>query len=126
MVIGEDSEVRIRRAGEKNMLTVKSGAGLKRDEAEISISGDDFDRLWPSTEGKRIFKSRLKVVHKGVTLEIDIYSGDLCGLDVVEAEFRSEDDAMSFVPPGWVGREVTGDKAYSNRYLATKGIPKPR
>ena len=126
LVAGDDSEVRIRRAGKKNTLTVKSGSGLTRDETEISISAADFDRLWPSTEGQRIFKSRLKVFHKSATLEIDSYSGDLRGLYVVEAEFKSENDAMNFVPPAWVGREVTGDKAYGNRNLATKGTPKLR
>jgi CYTH domain-containing protein len=34
--------------------------------------------------------------------------------------------ADSFQSPAWFGREVTGDQAYLNESLATKGMPESR
>jgi len=55
----------------------------------------------------------------GLTIELDIYSGDLAGLIVAEVEFASEDEADAFEPPNWFGPEVTDDARYKNQNLAT-------
>jgi CYTH domain-containing protein len=59
----------------------------------------------------------------GVEIEVDEYSGSLDGLVVAEIEFDDEDAAMDFRPPPWLGREVTGQDAYSNRELSQHGLP---
>jgi len=125
LVIGRDgSEVRVRRRGDRTVLTVKQGSGLMRREVEIEISPADFDRLWPLTEGARIEKRRHEIgLGGGLVLELDVYEGALQGLLVAEVEFPDVAAAERFIAPDWLGTEVTDDDAYKNRRLATDGLP---
>jgi adenylate cyclase len=118
------AEVRVRRKGDKHMLTVKSGAGLVRGEEEIALSAGNFERLWPLTAGRRVVKTRHLVPLGGeLTAEVDVYEGDLDGLLTAEIEFPDEDAATAFEAPAWLGRDVTGDKRYANQALAVNGRP---
>ncbi len=120
----DGSEVRVRRRGEGCSLTVKRGAGLSRDEEELDLDENEFGRLWPLTEGRRVEKTRYEIpASDGLLIELDVYGGVLEGLITAEIEFGSEADAGRFQPPGWLGREVTEDPAYKNRRLATDGLP---
>jgi CYTH domain-containing protein len=123
LAIGAEGEVRLRRRGEKLVLTAKRGAGISRDEAEIELDREAFERLWPLTEGRRLHKRRHVIPHGDRTVELDVYEGDLSGLVVAEVEFPSEDEAGLFEPPDWIGEEVTGDERYLNETLATRGPP---
>jgi adenylate cyclase len=123
LAIGDEEEVRLRRKEEKLTLTAKRGSGLTRDEAEVDLGREDFDRLWPLTEGKRLHKRRYVIPDGDLTIEVDVYGGDLEGLVVAEIEFQSEEAARAFEPPGWLGEEVTGDHRYLNETLATHGRP---
>jgi adenylate cyclase len=126
LAIGSDGEVRVRRKGDRLMLTAKRGSGLSRQEAEIDLDRSSFDELWALTEGRRLRKRRHVIPHGGLEIEIDIYGGDLEGLVVAEIEFPSEEEAKAFEPPGWLGEEVTGDHRYLNETLATSGAPSAR
>ena len=44
--------------GDACFMTLKSGTGLQRSEYEITIDWPQFDVLWPSTDGRRIEKTR--------------------------------------------------------------------
>jgi adenylate cyclase len=123
LAIGADGEVRIRRKGDKLVLTAKRGSGLSREEGEVEIDRKSFDALWPLTEGRRLHKRRHVVPHGGLEIELDTYEGDLEGLVVAEIEFGSEDEARGFEPPDWLGEEVTGDRRYLNETLAAEGMP---
>ena len=123
LVANGSSEVRVRKSGNKYELTVKKGDGISRDEINIPINSPAFNSLWALTDGMQVFKFRHEIALKGKTLEVDIYSGDLLGLHIVEVEFTTVEEAMKFDPPGWFGKELTGDKRYSNRVLAEKGLP---
>jgi len=125
LVIAPDgSEVRLRRRGDRTLLTVKKGSGLVRREEELGIAQADFDRLWPMTEGSRIEKRRHEIpLDRGLVLELDVYQGALAGLRVAEVEFPTSDASQLFVAPDWLGPEVTDDDAYKNRRLATEGLP---
>ena len=116
-------EVRIRKRGGRYYQTVKSGSGLVRNENESEISEEEFVEHWPDTKGKRIEKVRYEIKHDDVTIELDIYSGDLDGLAVAEVEFDSEEDSKLFIPPEWFDREVTHDERYKNSNLALHGKP---
>jgi CYTH domain-containing protein len=122
--VGSDAEVRVRDAGGSATLTVKSGGGMVRSETEIPISQEQFDALWPATQGRRIEKRRSCTLLGGLSAEVDVYEGELQGLEVVEVEFTSVEAASEFVAPEWFGREVTGDAAYKNASLAIAGRPK--
>lgn len=119
------AEVRIRRKdGTTTVMTVKTGMGLVRGEQEWEI--DNFDALWPLTEGRRVIKTRYFVPLEGdLMAEVDIYDGELAGLVTAEVEFPTEAAALAFQAPPWLGRDVTDDKRYGNRVLAVEGIPTP-
>jgi adenylate cyclase len=118
------AEVRVRRSDGTSTLTVKSAPGLERVEEEIPIDARQFESLWPLTEGRRIVKTRhLVPLAGGLTAEVDEYGERLSGLWTAEIEFPSVEASEAFPPPGWLGREVTGDKRYANRTLALRGAP---
>ncbi|MFQ5627543.1 MAG: CYTH domain-containing protein [bacterium] len=119
----DGTEVRLRQKSSKFYQTVKNGEGLKRREVEIAITREQFGKLWPLTEGKRIEKVRYEIAHGAFTIELDIYRGALVGLLVAEVEFVSESESQSFMPPKWFGAEVTHDSRYKNKNLAVHGMP---
>jgi CYTH domain-containing protein len=123
LAIGAEGEVRLRRKGQKLVLTAKRGSGLSREEGEIELDRESFEGLWPLTEGRRLHKRRHLIPDGDLTIELDVYEGDLAGLLVAEIEFASEDQARQFEPPEWIGEEVTGDERYLNETLATQGRP---
>ena len=117
-------EVRVRRRAQNTFLTVKSGPGHVRVEEEIAIDERRFAALWPLTEGRRLGKTRhLVPLGAGLTAELDVYHEELDGLRTVEVEFPSLDASGRFLPPPWIGREVTGDPRYANQSLALHGPP---
>lgn len=120
---GGDEEVRLRRAGHAHFLTVKRGTGLAREESEIALSREQFERLWPLTSNARIQKLRYYEEHPGYTIEYDVYKGALEGLLVAEIEFDSVEESERFEGFPGMGREVTNDVRYSNRVLADRGLP---
>lgn len=120
----EGTEVRIRRRNGDAVLTVKGGEGRSRTEEEFGIDDGRFARLWPLTEGRRLEKTRhVMTAGDGLKIELDVYSGGLAGLSVVEVEFDTEAAADAFEPPAWFGREVTDDAGFKNQRLASEGIP---
>jgi adenylate cyclase len=123
VVVGDEVEVRLRRAGEKHLLTVKRGHGEVREEVEIELGREQFEELWPLTESLRLKKTRHRVPLDGLTAEVDLYEGPLEGLVVAEIEFPSAQDSEGFEPPPWLGDEVTGDEGYANQSLARSGRP---
>jgi len=120
VALDEGAEVRVRRIGDELWLTVKGTGGLARVEEELRLSGEQFESLWPLTEGRRIEKTR-HTLPGGV--EVDVYDGSLTGLVVAEIEFASEEESAAFDPPDWFGAEVTDDPRYKNRALAVSGRP---
>jgi adenylate cyclase len=123
LAVGEGGEVRLRRVGDEQWLTVKRGAGLSRDELEIELSSEQFETLWPLTDGRRLTKRRHVIPHEGLEVELDVYEGDLEGLVLAEVEFAGEDEARAFEPPEWLGEDVTEHAGYKNESLAEHGRP---
>lgn len=124
LVIGSDSsEARLRDRENIHTITVKTKGDLVRGEWETPINNEQFDTLWPATEGKRIEKTRFSIPYLQNIVELDVYSGQLEGLITAEVEFMSEQQASSFIAPGWFGLEVTDDKRYKNQNLAIFGAP---
>jgi adenylate cyclase len=126
LAIGAEGEVRVRRKGDRLLLTAKRGSGLSRQEAEVEIDRASFDELWSLTDGRRLKKRRHVVPYDEHKIEVDVYGGDLEGLAVAEIEFTDEEEAKAFDPPDWLGEEVTGDHRYLNETLATAGLPSAR
>lgn len=130
-VSADGSETRIRSFGdgERFELTVKSAGTVIRGEQNIKITEEMFEALWPQTAGARVEKTRYYIpledeYGRKYTAELDIYGGHLAGLATVEVEFGGrETDASvradTFTPPSWFGEDVSEDKRYKNRSLAS-------
>ena len=102
-------EVRIRRSMKgknKYKITFKSEGVLKRTEIEDVITEETYENL------KKFFVNPYGIVNKrfyvyhedGIKYEISLVD------DIwfyAEVEFKNEDDANEFIPPAWLGREVT-------------------
>src|SRR5438034_4248063 len=112
--------VRLRKKGKTASLTFKVGRGAHREEREITLSPKQFAALWPATVGRRLRKLRYEIPWKNLMIEIDIYRGKHSGLVVAEVEFPDQATCRKFEPPSWFGREVTGEKRYSNVRLANE------
>lgn len=113
-----DRTLRIRAIdGRKARLTLKIGiSGMTRHEFEYDVPLTDADEMLKLANGNTISKTRYEVRHAKHTWEIDVYDGHLTGLVVAEVELGSEDEKPEL--PSWVGKEVTGDRRYSNQALA--------
>ena len=96
---------------------------LSCEEMEEEISREAYERLRAAADPalNSIEKRRYRIPYAGQLLEIDLYSfwRDRATLEV---ELRREDQAVEL--PDWIEliREVTGERAYKNRYLA-EAIP---
>lgn len=125
LTVPEDStELRLRQKDDSYFLTLKGGGGLVRVEREAEISAAQFETFWPETQGRRVEKERFTGTLKdGRTFELDVFLGDLAPLRLVEVEFATESEALSFVPPAWFGADLTEDKRYKNKMLAINGAP---
>ena len=121
-----DLEVRLRRKGDRYYQTIKQGRGLSRVQTEVALSRQQFDAMWPHTEGRRVVKRRHEIPYGPHVIELDVFGGSLEGLVIAEVEFDSVARAREFDPPEWFGEEVTDDARYQNRNLALHGKPTRR
>ena len=112
--------VRLRKKGKTTSLTFKVGRGAHREEREIKLSPKQFAALWPATMGRRLRKVRYDIPWRNLLIEIDVYRGKDSGLVVAEVEFPNLATCRQFKPPRWFGREVTGQRRYSNVGLANE------
>lgn len=97
--------------GARAAMTVKSAvAGLTRQEFEYAIPLAEAEEMAALRQGAVLEKVRFLVPHAGREWEVDVYAGENAGLILAEIELESE--TAEFVPPGWLGTEVTGDARY--------------
>ena len=109
---------RIRYKDDKTILTLKSKRSestaveleweIEREKGEEIFLMDDF----PSIEKTRY---NWRGVDQ-ILWEVDEFEGGLNGLILAEVELPSEDHVIEI--PSWAGREITGDKSWSNAALA--------
>lgn len=121
-----DEAVRIRRKGDKFFWTFKkapAGHAAERVELECEITKQQFDTMWPGTEGRRLEKTRYEIDHGEHTIELDIFEGDNAGYMLAEVEFSSTADADMFQPPDWFSTDVTADTRFANTSIAEDGFP---
>ncbi|QLF68174.1 CYTH domain-containing protein [Peteryoungia desertarenae] len=118
----DDRSVRIRtRDTSSAQITIKfGGSSLVRDEYEYQIPYEDAAEIINFAIGNVIEKTRYTVEYRGFTWEVDVFDGAYTGLVIAEVELSSAEDKPDL--PDWIGREVTGDKRYSNQILATQRL----
>ena len=112
--------IRIRKADQNYILTVKGPGRLSHEEFELSIDQEAYERLLKKCEGRVIEKRRYKIPYERFTIELDIFQAPH-KLEMAEVEFENEEEALAFTGPDWFGEEVTYDKRYKNAYMAYHG-----
>jgi len=114
--------VRIRKDNDKYELTYKSGGLMKRREENLPLNQASYEHLVMKVDGRLIQKRRYMIPldgeNTGLTVELDVFEGDLAPLVLAEVEFPDENAANAFVAPAWFGEDVTFCGLYHNSYLS--------
>ena len=111
--------VRIRRDNEEYFLTYKSKGLMVREEYNLPLTKDAYTHLIPKADGRMIRKKRYVIpLEDGLSLELDIFEGDLAPLVLAEIEFPDEESACSYKAPDWLGEDVTYSARYHNSTLS--------
>ena len=110
--------VRIRKDDDKYELTYKSGGMMVRQEYNLVLTKDSYEHLKKKIDGRLITKKRYMLPYQGYTIELDVFENDLAPLVLAEVEFETEDQANTFTPPEWFGKDVTFDGRYHNSFLS--------
>ncbi len=114
-----DPVVRVRRSDDEYWLTYKSKGMLSREEYNLPLSGVAYAHLKEKIDGRLIVKKRYLIPYsERLTVELDVFEGDLAPLVLAEIEFESEEEAKAFEAPAWLGKDVTYDKRYSNSSMS--------
>lgn len=114
-----DPVVRVRRDGSLYFLTYKSKGLMAREEYNLPLTRDSYLHLREKTDGRLITKLRYVIpLDGGLSLELDIFRGDLAPLILAEIEFPDEESAENYQAPSWLGRDVTFTAEYHNSTLS--------
>lgn len=114
MVGGERASVRVRVAGERAWLNIKSATiDVTRHEFEYEVPVADAEQMLDVLCVKPLIeKRRYRVPFAGHTWEIDCFEGDNQGLVVAEVELEDADESVELPP--WVSTEVSHLPRYYN------------
>ena len=122
-----DPVVRIRQSNDSYYLTYKSKGLLAREEYNLPLTKEAYEHLLSKIDGRLIKKKRYMLPlgeftndPLGLTIELDLFEGDLAPLLLAEVEFPDEPSANAFTPPSWFGEDVTFSGKYHNSYLSLK------
>lgn len=111
--------VRVRKDGDDYVLTYKSKGFLVREEYNLPLTKEAYEHLREKIDGRLIQKERYCIPYAdNLTIELDIFKGELAPLVLAEIEFQNETSANNFVPPTWFGEEVTFSSRYHNSMLS--------
>ncbi len=114
--------VRVRQDGDSYYLTYKGGGMMVREEYNLPLTRQAYLHLREKADGYLITKVRYRIpLNDGLTAELDVFSGIMDGLIIVEVEFPDQQSALSYEPPAWFGEDVTLDRRYHNSYMAKYG-----
>jgi len=114
-----ERSVRIRIKGDHGFITIKGQAsadGTTRFEWEKEIPVSEARDLLQLCEPGIIDKTRSLIKAGKHIFEVDEFYGENQGLVMAEVELSERNE--KFERPGWLGKEVTGDKRYYNAMLS--------
>lgn len=115
--------IRVRRDNNDFYLTYKSGGiGISHEEANLPLTPESYYHLLKKSDGYIITKKRYEIPHGKYVIELDIFENELEGLVIAEVEFPTEEEALSYLPPEWLGEDVTGNRNYTNSSLSQSGV----
>lgn len=119
--LNTDPVIRIRKDNETYELTYKSKGLMTREEYTLPLDKISYQHLLSKIDGRLIKKTRYMIpLSNSLTIELDVFEGDLAPLLLAEVEFPDEASALSFTPPEWFGTDVTFSSEYHNSTLSLK------
>ena len=133
-----DPTIRIRRENDSYYMTYKGKGLLSHEEHNLPLNQNAYEHLLPKADGNIISKKRylLPIEHpdfeEGYTcpvpqpelkVELDIFEPPFAPLMIAEVEFPDEEMAKAFLPPAWLGEDVTCNPEYHNSNLSAKKFP---
>lgn len=113
--------VRVRREDDNFYLTYKSKGLLEREEYNLPLTRESYEHLIKKADGHILTKKRYLIPLEGshhLTIELDVFEGRFKGLILAEVEFPEREEAESFIPPSWFGKDVTFSGEYQNSRLS--------
>ncbi len=111
--------IRIRKDNDKYELTYKSSGLMTREEYNLPLTEKAYLHLLPKINGRLIRKKRYMIPLSDIlTIELDLFEGDLAPLILAEVEFPDETSANTFCAPDWFGKDVTFSGEYHNSNLS--------
>lgn len=113
----QKSSVRVRISNKSANINVKSAElSAIRQEYEYDIPLHDAEQMLTTLcSGNIIEKTRFYVPYGSHLWEVDVFSGENAGLEMVEIELSSLGE--HFEKPAWLGAEVTHDERYYNNSM---------
>lgn len=122
--LSSDPELRVRKIGERYILTKKGPGTHTRREEEMEISSTLFLFLEGDRPPMRIRKTRYYLpLSRELVAELDVYKEEFQGFYSVEVEFDGKEEMEAFIPPEWFGLEVTERRDMTNYQMVKNGIP---
>ena len=119
--LNTDPVVRIRKSDDKYTLTYKGSGLMCREEYNLLLNADAFAHLKEKIDGILIQKKRYLIpLTEKLTIELDVFEGELAPLQLAEVEFETKKEAEDFIPPAWFGEDVTFSSKYHNSTLSKR------
>lgn len=107
--------VRVRREDDAYFITYKGAGLMAREEYNLPLTKEAYEHLREKCDGNILTKTRYFIpLDDTHTVELDVFEGAMKGLVMAEVEFETKEAALSFVPPQWLGEDVTSDPRYHN------------
>ena len=89
--LNTDPVVRVRRSNDKYILTYKGSGLMVREEYNLPLNEDAYRHLIQKADGIIISKKRYLIpLTDKLTIELDIFEGDLAPLKLAEVEFEQK------------------------------------
>ncbi|MBR6769778.1 MAG: CYTH domain-containing protein [Lachnospiraceae bacterium] len=131
--------IRIRQQDEEYYLTYKGQGLLVREEYNLPLTKEAYEHLKTKADGNIISKKRYLIPldsscfletallseeerNTSLTIELDVFDPPFYPLVLAEVEFPSEAAAYAFLPPSWLGEDVTENPAYHNSNMSRQEL----
>ncbi len=120
--------IRARKKNDDYILTYKCRTAKEQGikdvnvsiEEELPLTEDAYLHLRDKADGIVIAKTRYRIPYGKYMVELDVFHGEYEGFFLAEVEFPTVEESRSFMPPEWFGDDVSGNKKYTNSYMATQ------
>ena len=118
--------VRIRKSNNEYTLNYKwkqkgleEKVAIQNIEYTMPLTEKNYRILLKKIENYLIKKDRYKIpIDNNLTVELDVFHGNLEGLVFAEVEFTNLEAAESFDKPEWLGKDLCFDKRFDNTSLS--------